>query len=98
MQHHPCAEPHSGEVFFVGSMTGDNSAVPTEDQVFDYRRGQLPAGVRDLHRARPGTASSWTWASSGRRAEGWGDGDRGVICYVYNVDESTSTGSVKATP
>ena len=97
MQHHPCAEPHSGEVFYVGAMTGDNSAVPTEDQVFDYVGPNcLPAFETYTGETYDGVVQDVGFFRP--TDEGWGDGDRGVICYVYNVDESTSTGSVKATP
>ena len=36
VQHHPCTEPHTGEVFYVGEMTGDNSSYPADDAFLEH--------------------------------------------------------------
>jgi hypothetical protein len=95
VQHHPCAEAHTSEVVFVGKMTGDNASYPTDSAVETWVGGTcLPAWnaytgkdfqtdeVLDLRYYQPTN-------------EGWGKGDRDVICYAARIDSAPMTTSVK---
>ena len=95
VQHHPCAEPHTGEVFYVGEMTGDNSTYPTDDAFLEHvGTNCVPSFETYTGAAYDGVTLDIGYFHP--TSEGWGDGDRGVICYAYNIDGSTATGSVKA--
>ena len=96
VQRHSCDEAHTGEVFFVSEMTGDNGSYPTNDAFLEH----VGTNCVPAFEAYTGTTFDDTTAMDigyfHPTSEGWGDGDRDVICYVYNLDGSTSTGSVKA--
>ena len=95
VQHHPCSEPHSAEVFFVGNMTGENNAYPADTAILDFvSTSCVPSFASYTGEEYTGDPIDIGYFHP--TSEGWGDGDRGVICYAYNVDGSTSTGSVKA--
>lgn len=98
VQHHPCTESHTGEVFAVVTHPAAKGAPPpAEAALFDYLGntcgplfitfvGPVAAGVGQLD------AGAFYPPD-----EGWNDGDRGITCYVYRVDRAAMTGSVKAT-
>lgn len=98
VQHHPCNEAHTSEVVFVGNMSGADDAYPNLTQFDDYVGGTcLPAWETYTGR----DYESDTELDLGYYyplEEGWGDGDREVICYVVRVDGATMTQSVKAAP
>jgi hypothetical protein len=95
VQHHPCTEPHTGEVFYVGEMTGDNSSYPADDAFLEHvGTNCVPAFETYTGATFDGVTLDIGYFHP--TSEGWGNGDRGVICYAYNLDGSTSTGTVKA--
>lgn len=97
VQHHPCDQDHTGEVIFVGDYPGSASdGYPTEDDVFAYLEAQcIPA-----FQAYTGIAYAddqvhdigWFQPTE----EGWQNGDQGMICYAYRLDEAPFKGSLKA--
>ena len=94
VQHHPCAEPHSGEVIYVGDMSGSNDAYPTDDAIFSFVSANcLPAFASYTGHAYDGVTLDVGFFHP--TTEGWGKGDRGVICYATRLDGSTTTGSLK---
>jgi Septum formation len=96
VQHHPCSESHTGEVIFVGSMTGSNDAYPGEETFFDFVSSNcLPAYESFTGKAYDGEVLDIGFFRP--TTKGWADGDRGMICYIYRVDEAPMTGSLKAT-
>jgi hypothetical protein len=94
VQHHPCSEPHGGEVFFVDKMA-DQATFPDEDTFNTYVSDHcLPAyqaytGVDVL--TEEGADIGWLVPTE----EGWGKGDREVTCYATRLDNAKTTGSVK---
>jgi Septum formation len=94
VQHHPCSEAHTGEVIFVGDMTGDNSSYPSDDTILTFVSAScLPAFTSYTGKAYDGQVLDVGYLHPTK--DGWGGGDRGVICYAYNIDGSTQTGSLK---
>ena len=95
VQRHPCSEAHSAEVFYTGSMTGENDAFPSDDAILEFVGANcVPAFATYTGEEYTGDPIDIGYFHP--TSEGWGDGDRGVICYAYNIDGSTSTGSLKA--
>jgi hypothetical protein len=98
VQHHPCTESHTGEVFAVVTHPAAKGAPPpAEAALFDYLGntcgplfisfvGPIAAGVGQLD------AGAFYPPDAG-----WNGGDRGITCYVYRVDGAAMTSSVKAT-
>ncbi|MEO5941282.1 MAG: septum formation family protein [Candidatus Limnocylindrales bacterium] len=99
VQHHPCTESHTGEVFVLASHPAAKGTAPlTEPQLIDYLTttcapvfasyvGQVAAtnGVLDFGAFYP-------------LDKDWNDGDRGVTCYAYRIDEKPMTTSLKKVP
>ena len=95
VQHHPCEEPHTAEVIFVGDMSGDNNAYPSSDAVFEYVSVNcIPSFTTYTGQGLDGATLDVGYFHP--TSEGWGKGDRGVICYAINLDGSPMTGSLKA--
>lgn len=98
VQHHPCSESHTSEVFFVGNMTGSNDVYPTDAELDAHTLANcLPAyksytgrdfetdELMDIGRFYP-------------TKDGWKGGDRGVTCYAIRIDGAAVTTSIKSVP
>jgi Septum formation len=97
VQHHPCNETHTAEVFAVSTNPAASGAAypdqPTRqayvaqvcDQPFtDYVGSTFAESNLDLHYFAP-------------TEDGWNGGDRLFTCYVTHPDGSPFTASVKGT-
>ena len=95
VQHHPCSESHTGEVFaVVTNPAGDKAIYPDENarQTFivsvctqpfkDYVGGDIATTSLDVKFFTP-------------TVDGWTNGDRSFTCYVTNTDNSPFTKSIK---
>ncbi|HET7703062.1 MAG TPA: septum formation family protein [Candidatus Limnocylindrales bacterium] len=99
VQHHPCTESHTGEVFAVISHPAAKGTPPlTEPQLVEY----LGTACVPLFAAYVGqeavSAGVLDFGAFYPRDEDWNDGDRGVTCYAYRVDDGPMTTSVKKAP
>ena len=98
VSHIPCGEPHTAEAFLIGRLEGSNDRYP-EDADFVAWREQA---------CDPLTVATYT----GERAdavgiavgllyptpESWKAGGRLMVCYLRPVDDTPTTGSLRATP
>jgi hypothetical protein len=98
VQHQPCNESHTAEVFFVV----DNPAAKSDPYPSSDARQQFVKSVcLQPFADYVGVAyeSSATldinWFSPTQ--DGWSDGDRTYTCFVVHTDSSPFTGSVKGT-
>ena len=96
VQHHPCAEPHSGEVVFAGEMTGQTT-YPTEEEVQAFALNTCVPAYNaytgtDLMSAADADMG-WFWPDE----EGWSGGNHKVICYGTNAEVTMTQGSIKKT-
>lgn len=96
VQHHPCTEAHSGEVFFAGDMPYDkNAAYPGDAAIDNFVGAQCgPAFARYV-----GSSTSTDGLDAGYfypLADGWKSGDRNVSCYVKMLNGAALTRSLKA--
>jgi hypothetical protein len=96
VQHHPCDQAHGGEVFFVGkSAAGDDEAYPSDEVLSAEVFGFCDSPFAAYTGKDPDTDPVWTYGYFIPTADGWDDGDRGIICYATKIDGSTTTGSIK---
>lgn len=95
IQHFPCTEPHTAEVFHVAEYTGGGATVP-----ISLNRGSFvdttctPAFetyVGSPFDAEPDLSIGYFYPST----DGWSSGDRTFTCYVARTDEAPITQSVK---
>jgi hypothetical protein len=98
VQHHPCTEAHTAEVVYLGKLTGDNASVPSESTVEAWvRTNCLPAWTAytgKTFETEPVLSIGYYQPSP----EGWGKGDRDVICYAAREDNGLMVSSVKKAP
>ena len=94
VQHHPCTEPHTGEVVFVGDHPAAKGTPFSESLLDGFLGGTcVPAlhvyiGTTEGDRIEMGAIYPDTKA--------WDDGDRKVTCYAYLTDGSLLSSSFKA--
>lgn len=97
VQHRPCADPHGGEVFYLGEYPdGENVEYPS-DTAFG---AHVEATCIPAFNAYTGldyvTDPDWDFGYFVPTAEGWDQGDHELVCYATRIDNQPSTGSIKA--
>jgi hypothetical protein len=96
VQHQPCDQDHGAEVFFVGDYPGsENDPNPTDDEMFAFLEDQCLPTYYAYTGTDLTTQETYDVGWFQPTAEGWKDGDRGVICYAYRLDEAEFKGSLK---
>jgi hypothetical protein len=95
VQHHPCTDTHGGEVVFVGKMTGADDAYPDEAARFQFVSANCVPAFSTYTGTDFAGQSTWDIGWFSPIAEGWKKGDRGVSCYAYRVDGTTTKASIK---
>lgn len=102
VQHHPCNEGHTAEVFYVGDYPGgDDAALPTDDDLVSFSDNTCFGALVSY---LGGTSAIETnpliqkidFGLFYPTAEGWNGGDRKVICYLYTTDGSPLTQTMRA--
>jgi hypothetical protein len=93
VQHHPCTEPHTGEVIFVGDH-GATKGTPFTDALLIEFAG---SSCVNAAYAYIGT-TSYDGLDIGAFypvQKDWDDGDREITCYLSKVDGTSMSGSLK---
>ena len=95
VQHHPCSEPHDGEVFAVGDVEGFGT-YPTLAQFDDWVTAEcitkgFPAYTGTTYDTRQDVDIGYFYPVE----ENWGKGDRGMVCYLSPVGGGTITSSYR---
>jgi Septum formation len=94
VQHHPCSEPHTGEVVYVGDHPAAKGTPFTESLLFDFVHGSCIPALTDYIGTTEGDRIEIGAVYPG--SKGWTDGDRKITCYAYLVDGSSLSTSFKA--
>jgi Septum formation len=92
VQHHPCADPHGGEVIFVGKLVDAQSA-PTSSEIEAWVSDNCFPAYATYTGAEMGDDMDMGYFSP--TSDGWSKGDRTMICYAAKHDYSNLTGSLK---
>jgi hypothetical protein len=95
VEKHECTEPHDAEVVFVTEYTDQSDTLPIK-LTMDSFVGDACVPAIELYTGR--AAEDIAELGMGYitpNADGWKDGDRTITCYVYNLDASKLTTSVK---
>jgi hypothetical protein len=96
VQHQPCGEPHGGEVILlITDPSGSDADYPASDHFRALAAAQcLPAASTYLNADFSGRLDlnlGFFYPTS----DSWGNGDRGLTCYLYNFDGSQLTAPLK---
>ena len=95
VQHHPCTEPHTSEVVFVGTMPSAD-AYPTDAQFSSYVSEACVPGFNAYTGLDFMSLPAIDMGYFIPTTDGWGNGDRSVICYAVRTDDSMINASLKA--
>ena len=93
VQHHPCSEPHTGEVVYVGDHPAAKGTPFAESLLVEFAGSScLPA-----FDAYIGSNSSdgLDIGAFYPVVKDWDGGDREITCYLYRVDGTSMSGSLK---
>ncbi len=94
VQHHPCTDAHTGEVVFVGKHPAATGVVFAEPLLLDFAGAScIPALETYVGTALPESLDIGAFYPL---AKDWDTGDREITCYLYQIDGSTMTTSLKA--
>lgn len=100
LQRQPCNEPHDGEVFATVTHTAASGApyppsTDFDDLVSDECVPKLEAytGRTITEVIAAGLDFSYLYPTS----SSWGNGDRGVTCYLTKTDDTKMIGSIRST-
>jgi hypothetical protein len=97
VQHHPCTDLHGGEVIFVGDFPGSGSdAYPSDDEMFAFLSEKCVPAYDSYTGNDIADQATYDIGWFQPTEEGWKDGDQGVSCYIYRLDETQFKGSLKA--
>jgi hypothetical protein len=96
VQHHPCADAHGGEVFFIGNIAGAASAYPADETFTSFVRDQCLPAYRSYTGRDFDTDATYDFQWLTPTSSGWAKGDRTINCFVLRVDGEPSKGSVRA--
>lgn len=95
VQHHPCTDPHTAEIFFVGDHPSSDT-YPTIDAFDSFVYDNcVPAFERYTGRDWE-TDIELDMAYFYPTSEGWPEGDHEISCYVIRIDSGTMNTSMKA--
>jgi hypothetical protein len=96
VQHHPCTDPHGGEVFFVGKDPSPSNAVyPSKEQRQATFRTLCVAPFNAYTGLDFDSDETWTFGYFAPTVDGWTSGDRDVTCYAQRVDDALTSKSIK---
>jgi hypothetical protein len=97
VQHHPCNESHTGEVFILVNHPAAKGTAPlTEAQLIDYLTTACSPAFTSYVGQTAAASGNLDFGAFYPRDKEWNDGDREITCYAYRVDEKPMTTSVKA--
>ncbi|HET7031171.1 MAG TPA: septum formation family protein [Candidatus Limnocylindrales bacterium] len=96
VQHHPCSEGHTGEVFAQVSHPAAKGTAPlTQTQLIDFLSSACGPAWLTYVGQDAATSQVFDIGAFYPRDQDWTDGDRGVTCYTYRVDGAAMTTSLK---
>ena len=96
VQHHPCSESHTAEIFYSGNMPDAKGApFPGKPAIENFVTAACaPAFASFIDRTVNTDALDVGYLAP--LADGWKSGDRGVSCYVTTMNRAPMTRSLKA--
>jgi Septum formation len=99
VQHHPCGESHTAEVIALLSHPAAKGAPPpSQAELLTFLTTQCGASFVGYTGIDANAQGVLDYGAFYPVDSDWNDGDRGVTCYAYRLDEAAMTGSVRKAP
>ena len=95
VQHHPCIEPHTGEVVYVGDHPAAKGT-PFADSLLMEFAGTSCLPAFDAY-IGSNSGDGLDIGAFYPLVKDWDKGDREITCYLYKVDGTSMSGSLKGT-
>jgi hypothetical protein len=97
VQHQPCTEAHDNEVMVVTEHPAEKGAAyPSDADIESFVDEKCVAAYQSYSGRDPSTESEIGLAWYVPTDEGWKDGTRKVICYLYRNDGTKMSAPLKA--
>lgn len=88
----PCDEPHEAEAYFAGDLP--EGEFPGEEAILDYVEANCIPAFEDFVGADYQTSElDFSWLEP--TAESWAEGDREVVCVIFEVSGESKTGTAR---
>jgi hypothetical protein len=88
----PCDEPHTYEVFFVGTLPDGD--YPPVGEVDAFAEEQCTLAF-ETYVGHDFATSVWFASYVGPTEEAWGEGEQTLVCHLSNSTETAVTGSAR---
>ncbi|HEX5148413.1 MAG TPA: septum formation family protein [Candidatus Limnocylindrales bacterium] len=95
VQHHPCNEPHTSEVVFVGDMPASET-YPSDEAFMAFFNASCVQAFNTYTGLDFAVLEAVDMGILTPTTKGWSGGDREVICYAIRVDGTAVSQSFKA--
>ena len=82
-------------MIFVGSYEPSSTTYPSDPQFLDFIRDRCTGAFNQYTGLDYTTAQDLDFSAFTPTSEGWGKGDRKIICYAVKVDGSQFNGTIK---
>lgn len=93
--HHACTEAHGAEVVFVGDFSPAQDAYPITLRFQDFYSSTCTPAFNAYTGLDFDSDTTYNMAALKPTVEGWGTGDRKVICYALRADNATMSQSIR---
>jgi putative regulator of septum formation len=95
IEHHPCTESHTAEVFHVATYTDSATTYPISLRFDSFANDACTPVFQTYVGADIDSRDDLSVGYFFPTSDGWAKGDRTITCYVAKADESAMTTSVK---
>lgn len=96
VQHHPCSDPHTGEVIYVGNLaTAENAPFPSDAEMETMVGGVCIPAFNVYTGLDFQSDQEWTLGYFTPVEADWGTGDRSIVCYAVRIDATPTSTSIK---
>jgi hypothetical protein len=95
VQHHPCTEPHTSEVVFVGDIPATD-AYPSDEAFMSFVRASCIPAFNTYTGLDFNALEAVDMGILTPTADGWAGGDHEVVCYAVRVDGQQVSQSFRA--
>jgi putative regulator of septum formation len=95
VEKHECTEAHDAEVVFIAEYTGGGDTLPIKLTLDSFISDSCVPAIERYTGRTADAIDDLGLGYISPNDDGWKSGDRTITCYVYNLDESKLTKSVK---